>query len=211
MKITLLIIIAYLLGSIPTGLWIGLYFYKINLREHGSGNTGTTNTFRILGVKAGLITLFVDILKGTISTILPLLLGVHSISPILIGFFAVLGHTFPLFAQFKGGKAVATSAGVLLGFAPLFFLFLAVVFVLILYLFSMISLSSILTAVVAVIMVSLSPYFGFLIPRSDLVFVLTVLMLASIIIYRHIDNIKRILAKKENLVPWGLNLLKQAK
>ncbi|MCK1243696.1 glycerol-3-phosphate 1-O-acyltransferase PlsY [Streptococcus uberis] len=211
MKITLLIIIAYLLGSIPTGLWIGLYFYKINLREHGSGNTGTTNTFRILGVKAGLITLFVDILKGTISTILPLLLGVHSISPILIGFFAVLGHTFPLFAQFKGGKAVATSAGVLLGFAPLFFLFLAVVFVLILYLFSMISLSSILTAVVAVIMVSLSPYFGFLIPNRDLVFVLTVLMLASIIIYRHMDNIKRILAKKENLVPWGLNLLKQAK
>ncbi|MFL4358013.1 glycerol-3-phosphate 1-O-acyltransferase PlsY [Streptococcus uberis] len=211
MKITLLIIIAYLLGSIPTGLWIGLYFYKINLREHGSGNTGTTNTFRILGVKAGLITLFVDILKGTISTILPLLLGVHSISPILIGFFAVLGHTFPLFAQFKGGKAVATSAGVLLGFAPLFFLFLAVVFVLILYLFSMISLSSILTAVIAVIMVSLSPYFGFFIPHSDLVFVLTVLMLASIIIYRHMDNIKRILAKKENLVPWGLNLLKQAK
>lgn len=211
MKITLLIIIAYLLGSIPTGLWIGLYFYKINLREHGSGNTGTTNTFRILGVKAGLITLFVDILKGTISTILPLLLGVHSISPILIGFFAVLGHTFPLFAQFKGGKAVATSAGVLLGFAPLFFLFLAVVFLLILYLFSMISLSSILTAVVAVIMVSLSPHFGFLIPHSDLVFVLTVLMLAGIIIYRHMDNIKRILAKKENLVPWGLNLLKQAK
>lgn len=211
MKITLLIIIAYLLGSIPTGLWIGLYFYKINLREHGSGNTGTTNTFRILGVKAGLVTLFVDILKGTISTILPLLLGVHSISPILIGFFAVLGHTFPLFAKFKGGKAVATSAGVLLGFAPLFFLFLAVVFVLILYLFSMISLSSILTAIVAVIMVSLSPYLGFLIPRSDLVFVLTVLMLASIIIYRHMDNIKRILAKKENLVPWGLNLLKQAK
>lgn len=211
MKITLLIIIAYLLGSIPTGLWIGLYFYKINLREHGSGNTGTTNTFRILGVKAGLVTLFVDILKGTISTILPLLLGVHNISPILIGFFAVLGHTFPLFAQFKGGKAVATSAGVLLGFAPLFFLFLAVVFVLILYLFSMISLSSILTAVVAVIMVTFSPYFGFLIPHSDLVFVLTVLMLASIIIYRHKDNIKRILAKKENLVPWGLNLLKQAK
>lgn len=211
MKITLLIIIAYLLGSIPTGLWIGLYFYKINLREHGSGNTGTTNTFRILGVRAGLVTLFVDILKGTISTILPLLLGVHSISPILIGFFAVLGHTFPLFAKFKGGKAVATSAGVLLGFAPLFFLFLAVVFVLILYLFSMISLSSILTAIVAVIMVSLSPYLGFLIPRSDLVFVLTVLMLASIIIYRHMDNIKRILAKKENLVPWGLNLLKQAK
>lgn len=211
MKITLLIIIAYLLGSIPTGLWIGLYFYKINLREHGSGNTGTTNTFRILGVKAGLVTLFVDILKGTISTILPLLLGVHSISPILIGFFAVLGHTFPLFAKFKGGKAVATSAGVLLGFAPLFFLFLAVVFVLILYLFSMISLSSILTAVVAVIMVTFSPYFGFLIPHSDLVFVLTVLMLASIIIYRHKDNIKRILAKKENLVPWGLNLLKQAK
>lgn len=211
MKIILLIIIAYFLGSIPTGLWIGQFVYKINLREHGSGNTGTTNTFRILGVKAGLVTLLVDVLKGTLATLLPLLLHLHSISPILIGFFAVLGHTFPIFAQFKGGKAVATSAGVLLGFAPLFFLFLASIFLIILYLFSMISLASILTAIVAVITLLLSPAFAFLIPRNDPIFVLIVLMLAAIIIYRHLDNIKRIKAKKENLVPWGLNLSKQVK
>ncbi len=111
-------IIAYLLGSIQTGLWIGKAFYHINLREHGSGNTGTTNTFRVLGVKAGLVVLVVDILKGTIATILPVWLGVTAVSPLLIGLFAILGHTFPIFAGFKGGKAVATSAGILLGFAP---------------------------------------------------------------------------------------------
>src|SRR3712207_571627 len=113
MKLILLILTAYLLGSIPTGLWIGQYFYNINLREHGSGNTGTTNTFRILGLKAGAATLLIDIFKGTLATLLPVLVGATNVSPIAIGFFAVLGHTFPIFAGFKGGKAVATSAGVL--------------------------------------------------------------------------------------------------
>ncbi|CAM4084535.1 glycerol-3-phosphate acyltransferase [Streptococcus penaeicida] len=211
MKISLLIIIAYLLGSIPTGLWIGQYFYKINLREHGSGNTGTTNTFRILGVKAGLATLAVDILKGTVATLLPLALGVTSISPIIFGFFAVLGHTFPVFAKFKGGKAVATSAGVILGYSPLYVLFLALFFVLILYLFSMISLASITTAILAAITVLVFPRMHFLLDKPDPVLLLIVISLAAIIIYRHKDNIQRVKDKSENLVPWGLNLSHQKK
>lgn len=204
-------IIAYLLGSIQTGLWIGKAFYHINLREHGSGNTGTTNTFRVLGVKAGLVVLVVDILKGTIATILPVWLGVTAVSPLLIGLFAILGHTFPIFAGFKGGKAVATSAGVLLGFAPLFLLYLGIVFTISLYLFSMISLSSVISATMAVLSALIFPVFGFLLPNYDWLFTVLIIIMASIIIIRHRDNMKRIKAHQENLVPWGLNLSKQSK
>ncbi|HEL0238169.1 TPA: glycerol-3-phosphate 1-O-acyltransferase PlsY [Streptococcus equi subsp. zooepidemicus] len=209
MKLILLILTAYLLGSIPTGLWIGQYFYNINLREHGSGNTGTTNTFRILGLKAGAATLLIDIFKGTLATLLPILVGASNVSPIAIGFFAVLGHTFPIFASFKGGKAVATSAGVLLGFAPLYLLFLAAVFVLTLYLFSMISLASLTASVVAVISVLTFPAAHFLLPGYDWLLTITIVVLAAIIILRHQDNMKRIKQQSENLIPWGLNLSKQ--
>lgn len=211
MKILGLMIIAYLLGSIQTGLWIGKAFYHINLREHGSGNTGTTNTFRVLGVKAGLVVLVVDILKGTIATILPVWLGVTAVSPLLIGLFAILGHTFPIFDGFKGGKAVATSAGVLLGFAPLFLLYLGIVFTISLYLFSMISLSSVISATMAVLSALIFPAFGFLLPNYDWLFTVLIIIMASIIIIRHRDNMKRIKAHQENLVPWGLNLSKQSK
>lgn len=204
-------IIAYLLGSIQTGLWIGKAFYHINLREHGSGNTGTTNTFRVLGVKAGLVVLVVDILKGTIATILPVWLGVTAVSPLLIGLFAILGHTFPIFAGFKGGKAVATSAGVLLGFAPLFLFYLGIIFTISLYLFSMISLSSVISAAMAVLSALIFPAFGFLLPNYDWLFTVLIIIMASIIIIRHRDNMKRIKAHQENLVPWGLNLSKQSK
>ncbi|VTS84263.1 glycerol-3-phosphate acyltransferase PlsY [Streptococcus dysgalactiae] len=95
------ILIAYLLGSIPTGLWIGQRFYHINLREYGSGNTGTTNTFRILGIKAGLTTLAIDILKGTVATILPVLFGLTTVSPIVIGFFCSFRAYFSYFCQIQ--------------------------------------------------------------------------------------------------------------
>ena len=132
------LILAYLLGSIPTGLWIGQLFFKKNLREYGSGNTGTTNTFRILGKTAGTVTFAIDFFKGTLATLLPLLLHINGISPMIFGLLAVLGHTFPIFAEFKGGKAVATSAGVVLGFSPAFFVYLIGIFASILYLGSMI-------------------------------------------------------------------------
>lgn len=204
-----LLILAYLLGSIPSGLWIGQIFFKINLREHGSGNTGTTNTFRILGKKAGMATFVVDFFKGTIATLLPLIFHVQGVSPLVFGLLAVIGHTFPVFAGFKGGKAVATSAGVIFGFAPLFCLYLAVVFFGTLYLGSMISFSSVTAALAAVLGVILFPLIGFLLPSYDLLFVVIILALASLIIIRHKDNINRIRNKTENLVPWGLNLTHQ--
>ena len=204
-----LLILAYLLGSIPSGLWIGQIFFKINLREHGSGNTGTTNTFRILGKKAGMATFVIDFFKGTIATLLPLIFHVQGVSPLVFGLLAVIGHTFPIFAGFKGGKAVATSAGVIFGFAPAFCLYLAVVFFGILYLGSMISLSSVTAAIAAVLGVILFPLIGFLLPNYDLLFVAIILALASLIIIRHKENINRIQNKTENLVPWGLNLTHQ--
>ncbi|HEO2579803.1 TPA: glycerol-3-phosphate 1-O-acyltransferase PlsY [Streptococcus agalactiae] len=209
MNIIIMIIIAYLLGSIQTGLWIGKYFYQVNLRQHGSGNTGTTNTFRILGVKAGIVTLTIDILKGTLATLIPIILGITTVYPFFIGFFAIIGHTFPIFAQFKGGKAVATSAGVLLGFAPSFFLYLLVIFLLTLYLFSMISLSSITVAVVGILSVLIFPLVGFILTDYDWIFTTVVILMALTIIIRHQDNIKRIRKRQENLVPFGLNLSKQ--
>lgn len=203
------LIIAYLLGSIPTGLWIGHYIYSKNLRDYGSGNTGTTNTFRILGPKAGTVTLLVDLLKGTLATLLPIWLGGSSLSPIIIGFFAVLGHTFPIFAQFKGGKAVATSAGVILGFAPQFFLFLLVVFLTTLYLTSMISYASMSVALLSLIGIVLFPAMGVILGSYDLIFSLVIVLMATVILVRHRDNMQRIKNKTENLVPFGLNLTKQ--
>lgn len=208
MKTILLALIAYLLGSIPTGLWIGKYCYQINLREHGSGNMGTTNTFRILGKTAGFTTLAIDLLKGTLAVLLATWFG-SSISPLVIGFFAIVGHTYPIFAQFKGGKAVATSAGVLLGFAPLFLSYLFIVFVITLLLSSMISFTSITVAIVAAFSALIFPAFGIFLKQYDFLFTFVILAMAAVIIARHQDNIKRIKAKKENLVPFGLNLTKQ--
>ena len=203
------LILAYLLGSIPTGLWIGQLFFKKNLREYGSGNTGTTNTFRILGKTAGTITFAIDFFKGTLATLLPLLLHINGISPMIFGLLAVLGHTFPIFAEFKGGKAVATSAGVILGFSPAFFVYLIVIFASILYLGSMISLASVLSAVIAILSALLFPLVGFILPSYDLFFTMIIIALALIIILRHKDNIQRIKQKKENLIPWGLNITHQ--
>lgn len=208
MKTILLVLIAYLLGSIPTGLWIGKFCYGINLREHGSGNMGTTNTFRILGPKAGTATLTIDLLKGTLAVLLAVWLN-SALSPLIVGFFAILGHTYPIFAQFKGGKAVATSAGILLGFAPIFLLYLLLIFLVTLILSSMISFTSITVAIIAVISALIFPAFDFILKDYDILFTLVIMAITWVIILRHQDNIKRIKAKKENLVPFGFNITKQ--
>ncbi len=211
LKIVLLFITAYLLGSIPSGLWIGQAFFNINIRDHGSGNTGTTNTFRILGPKAGTVVFIVDFLKGTLAALLPILFHVQGISPIVFGLLAVLGHTFPIFAQFKGGKAVATSAGMLLGVAPAFCLYLVIIFTVSLYLTSMVSFSSVFSAALAILGVLVFPAFGFLFNEYDWLFTLIIVFLGLFVIIRHKENINRILRKEENLVPFGLNLTKQKK
>ena len=127
----------------------------------------------------------------------------------IFGLLAVLGHTFPIFAEFKGGKAVATSAGVVLGFSPLFFSYLIIIFIVTLYLGSMISLASIVVAGFAIISVLIFPLLGIILPNYDLLFTLIIILLASIILIRHRDNMERIKNKTENLIPWGINITKQ--
>lgn len=127
----------------------------------------------------------------------------------VFGLLAVLGHTFPIFAGFKGGKAVATSAGVLIGFSPLFLFILAIYFFASLYLTSMISFSSVTVAILASIGVLILPLTGWILPSYDIIFTIIVLALSSLIIIRHKDNIKRILNKNENIVTWGKNITHQ--
>ena len=202
----ILLIASYLLGAIPFGLWIGKIFFKKNLHDYGSGNTGTTNTFRILGVKAGIAVFIFDLLKGTLATLLPLIFHINGVSPLIFGLLAVIGHTLSIFDHFKGGKAVATSAGVVLGFSPFFLLYLLVIFILVLWLFSMISLSSVVAAIFALLGILIFPSFGFILTSYDLLFSIIIFALAIIIIFRHKTNLKRIKNHCESLVPFGLNL-----
>jgi acyl phosphate:glycerol-3-phosphate acyltransferase len=193
LQIILVLILAYLLGSIPSGLIIGKVFYKTDIREHGSGNLGGTNTFRTLGVKAGLAVTIADILKGTLAASLPVLFGLDDINPLLAGVFAVIGHTYPIFAGFRGGKAVATSGGVLLFCAPLMFLTIFVVFFASLYITKYVSLSSMLAGICAVI---------YAVIDWDIPLLIAVTLLASFVIYRHRANIKRIMNKTEPKIKW---------
>ena len=175
---------AYLLGSIPSGLWIGRKFFQIDIRQHGSGNLGATNSFRILGKKAGSIVLLMDLLKGSISVLLLKQMDLHGVSPLIIALFAVVGHTYPLFANFKGGKAVATFAGVILAYQPVLFLIGLGIFILTLAISKMVSFTSMLTISIGVL---LSLYF------QDIVLTIIALLADIFIIYRHRSNIQRIL------------------
>ncbi len=199
MIIGLLIILAYLIGSIPSGLIIGKTFYNIDIREHGSGNLGGTNSFRVLGKKAGFAVTISDILKGTIATLLPLVVTLIwnvdvEINPLIFGIFAVVGHMYPVFAGFKGGKAVATSAGILLGHEPLLFVIILAVFFLTLYISKYVSLSSMVAGIAGLV------YSLILWDDKLLIFILAVLTI--FVVYRHRANIKRIINKTEPKVSW---------
>ncbi|HLR54691.1 MAG TPA: glycerol-3-phosphate 1-O-acyltransferase PlsY [Pseudogracilibacillus sp.] len=196
MESFIFILIAYLLGSIPSALIVGKIGYHVDIREHGSGNMGATNAFRVLGTKPGIIVTISDILKGTIATILPLIAGVIvdiEVSRVLIGIFAVLGHTFPIFAKFKGGKAVATSGGIILGLNPILFLAIIITFIVTLYISKYVSLSSMITGIVAT---ALSLF------TKDWLLILLIFALTVFVLIRHKDNIKRIKNKTEPKITW---------
>lgn len=192
MIIALIIVLAYLLGSIPSGLIIGKAFFGKDIREHGSGNLGGTNSFRTLGVKAGMVVTIMDILKGTAAVLLPVLFE-SDLHMLIAGVAAVIGHMFPVFANFRGGKAVATSGGVLLGYVPVLFILLLVVFFICLFITKYVSLSSILTAVVS---------FVYTLFTGDVPLIIVVGALAFFVIYRHRANISRIKDKTEPKIKW---------
>lgn len=196
MDILLPVFLAYLLGSIPSALWIGKIFYNTDVRTKGSGNLGATNTFRVLGKTAGLIVTILDILKGTAATLIPLYIDTN-IHPLVFGLIAVVGHMYPVFAKFKGGKAVATSGGILLGYQWPLFLVAVAVLLIALKITKMVSLSSMILAVVAVIYAII-----YAVNTGDYPFLAVILVLAAFIFYRHRANIARIRAGTEPKIKW---------
>ena len=192
----LFIFIAYLIGSFPSGLIIGKLFYDIDIRAHGSGNLGGSNAFRVLGKKGGLTVYILDILKGGLAVLLAMAFyEIHDIHPLIIAIFSLVGHVYPIFAGFKGGKAVASSAGIILFYAPMLFLLLAVVFFGSLAIFKMISVSSVLSSVVTFIIAWSNPLnnaaFEGWVPR--IIFTLFMVL----IVIKHMPNYKRIMAGTE--------------
>lgn len=199
MNTILVIILAYLLGSIPSGLWIGRLFYKTDIREQGSGNLGATNTFRVLGKKAGAVVTVVDILKGTVATLLPTIAifsGSH-IHALIAGLIAVVGHVYPIFAKFRGGKAVATSAGVLLGYHWPIFILIVIIFLISLKICKMVSLASMIAAASSFV-------YSIVYTVLDQEYYLLVItfILAAFVIIRHRSNIMRIKNGTEPKVKW---------
>ncbi|MEK6475895.1 glycerol-3-phosphate 1-O-acyltransferase PlsY [Catalinimonas sp. 4WD22] len=164
--IILSIVVAYLLGSIPTAVWYGLRFHGVDVRKHGSGNAGATNTFRVLGKRAGSIVMLVDILKGLTATMLAFfLIKIHAIDhgqlveyKLLLGVTAVIGHVFPLYTNFKGGKGVATLLGMVVSIQPWVALSCIVVFLLTLTFSKYVSLSSLLATLAFPLLLMVPPF-----------------------------------------------------
>lgn len=192
--IYLSIIISYLLGSVPFGYIITKFAKGVDIRKYGSGNIGATNVARVSGKWAGIVTLFLDILKGFIAvTVIPLLVvntGNFDLIRIYCGVAVVLGHNWTVFLRFRGGKGVATSAGALIGLAPFVFLSSLCVWLVVFILSRYVSLASIIAAI------SL-PLFLYLFGKSINLQVLGYIV-AVVGIYRHKENIKRLLKDKEN-------------
>jgi len=199
-----IVVLAYLFGSIPSSVWLGGVFYGVDVREYGSGNAGATNTFRVLGRRAGTIVMCVDILKGWASTNLPHLLdpavvGVPG-SPqftniqLALGVIAVLGHLFPVFAGFRGGKGVATLFGMVIAIHPGAALCCVSVFLLTLLLTHYVSLSSILAGFTF-------PFSIVFVFRTSIAVVLLYgVAICALILVTHQKNIERLLKGHESKI-----------
>ena len=198
------LIIAYLFGSIPTAVWIGQAFYGIDVREYGSGNAGATNTFRVLGKKAGIAVMILDILKGYTATNLAYLIGLSVTGPqdsvqfvnyqLALGVTAVMGHLFPVFAGFRGGKGIATLFGMILAVHTGAALICVLTFVVVLLISKYVSLSSILSG----FSFPLSVIFLFQSPIRSVV--LYGMCICVLILVTHQKNIERLLKGKESKV-----------
>jgi len=207
------ILLSYLVGSIPTSIWVGKLFKGVDIRKHGSGNAGATNTFRLLGWQPGVIVLVFDFFKGYSSSFwisqLAYHIGsgpvslfdfwdVHPFLKIACGIVAVIGHMFPLYANFDGGKGMATAAGMLCGIEPVSVGITAAVFLVVMLISRYVSLASLIAAFIyPLVLVTLRYGFGWDLDGSILIFG----ALAGIgIIIKHRGNIKRLLNGTENQV-----------
>lgn len=198
----LLIVLAYLIGSIPTSVWVSKYFFDIDIRDYGSGNAGATNTYRILGPKWGTIVMVTDMVKGIVAVKLALLLPAYADNEVNLqnlqtglGLAAVVGHIFPIWADFRGGKGIATLFGLVLGISPWTALSCVGIFILVLYLTRFVSLSSILASIAFPIFILV--IFNVENPAYR-VFAIAV---ALMVLLTHQKNIGRLITGNESKVP----------
>lgn len=195
----LLIIAAYLLGSVATAVWVGKIFFGIDVREHGSGNAGATNTMRVLGVKAGIPVIIVDILKGWLAV---QLVHFNPLYPsgsegwitlqLILGVAAVLGHVFPVYVGFRGGKGVATLFGMVLAIHPLSTVGAVAVFIIVLLLTHYVSLSSVLAGI------SFPFFVIFLFHTKSEIEIYFSVLVAIMLVLTHRKNIKRLIRGEES-------------
>lgn len=192
---------AYLIGSMCTAVWIGKAYYGIDIRQHGSGNSGATNTFRVLGKKPGTIVMLLDIFKGWVATSLAGLLVIFgAVNPenlvvyqLIFGALGVLGHIFPVYERFKGGKGVATLLGMMLAIEPLVALLCIAIFVVVLFASRYVSLGSIIAAL-AFPLLLLLPRFH---PDNPILIIFG-FILAAVVVLTHRKNINRLISGEES-------------
>jgi glycerol-3-phosphate acyltransferase PlsY len=195
-----LLVTAYLLGSIPTAVWWGKRHYGIDVREFGSGNAGATNTFRVLGKKAGIPVLFIDILKGTAAVLLVYLSSFEYDSnqfvnlELGLGIAALVGHVFPLFAGFRGGKGVATILGVVICLTPITSLMVLGVFLIVLLATRYVSLSSMVAGL------SFPFFLNIVLQNQNETLLIFSVFVAALLIITHKKNISRLLKRQESKV-----------
>ncbi len=184
--------LSYVLGSVPTGLWLGLGLRGVDIRRHGSKNIGATNTLRVLGRKLGATALAGDVVKGAVSVLLLARLSDWPYTPLVCGMAAIVGHTASVFLKFRGGKGVATGAGVFLGLCPVPTLIGVAVFVVVVALTRMVSAGSISAALALCAAVYLM--------RQPWALRVIATFVALLVIWRHRSNIQRILKGEENRI-----------
>ncbi len=190
------ILLAYLIGSIPTAIWYGRIFHKTDIRQHGSGNAGATNTIRTFGKKAGIIVLLIDIGKGSLGVLLPVIIDQFTsrfpitnpwfqYPSLALGLAAGLGHIYPIYEKFKGGKGVATLFGVILALSPIVALCAVICFVLLFIFTKRVSVGSIFSSIAFAV--------AFILFHPDLVIgdYILVCIYPLLLIYTHRSNIKR--------------------
>ena len=201
MTIAILLVLAYFIGSIPTAVWISKWVYGIDIREHGSGNSGATNAFRILGPKAGSMVMFIDMLKGLLAVKLAFISPLHVYSEpfidlqIFLGLFAVVGHIFPIWADFRGGKGIATLFGMILAIQYMVAFSLVGVFFLMLFVTRYVSLSSITASITFPLLIL------FIFNEHELSYRLFAISTAFLVVLTHHKNIGRLISGNENKVP----------
>ena len=198
----LLIIVAYLIGSIPTSVWVSKHFFGIDIREYGSGNAGATNTFRVLGSRWGSFVMLVDVMKGVVATSLHLLLPhyltneLHQTNFMLgLGIASIIGHIFPIWANFKGGKGVATLLGMAVAIQPIVAACCIAVFLTVLFLTRFVSLSSILAGIAFMVFIL------FVFNEQPTFYRIFAVLVALMVVLTHQKNITRLLNGTENKVP----------